>query len=111
MTATFPVVDNAIEPRYKFTLQTDPLKGETGLITVEGSGKLYEERDIDYFIRIYTFSLIIEDEPVMNEEGTFRLISYMKGETSLPESLYLECSIMLQEEKKISVSVSGIDKN
>ncbi|MDR3026448.1 hypothetical protein [Chryseobacterium sp.] len=108
---TFPVVDNAIEPRYKVALQTDPLKGETGLITVEGSGKLYEERDIDDFIRRSPFSLIIEDEPVMNEKGTFRIISYMKGETSLPESLYLECSIMLQEEKKISVSVSGIDKN
>lgn len=111
MTATFPVVDNAIEPRYKLTLETDPLKEETGLITIEGSGKLYEERDIDDFIRKSPFSLIIEDNPVMNEEGTFRLISYLKGETSLPESLYLECSIMLQEEKKISVSVSGIDKS
>ncbi|WP_426479583.1 hypothetical protein ACP3T3_09190 [Chryseobacterium sp. CBSDS_008] len=110
MTATFPVVDNPIEPRYKLTLETDPLKGETGLITIEGSGTLYEERDIDDFIRKSPFSLIIEDEPVMNEEGTFRLISYLKGETSLPESLYLECSIMLQEEKKISVSVSGIDE-
>jgi len=109
MTETFPVVDNAIEPRYKIVLETDPLKGETGLITIEGSGKLYEERDIDDFIRRSPFSLIIEDEPIMNEEGTFRLISYLKGETSLPESLYLECSIMLQEEKKISVSVSGID--
>lgn len=111
MTATFPVTDNAIEPRYKITLETDPLKGETGLITVEGAGKLYEERNIDDFIRKSPFSLIIEDEPVMNEEGTFRLINYMKGETSLPKSLYLECSIMLQEEKKISVSVSGIDEN
>ena len=111
MTATFPVVDNAIEPRYKLTLETDPLKEETGLIMVEGSGKLYEERDIDDFIRRSPFSLIIEDDPVMNEEGTFRLINYLKGETSLPESLYLECSIMLQEEKKISVSVSGIDEN
>ncbi|MEJ5050004.1 hypothetical protein WH221_09190 [Chryseobacterium culicis] len=110
MTTTFPVVDNAIEPRYKLTLETDPLKEETGLITIEGTGKLYEERDIDDFIRRSPFSLIIEDEPVMNEEGTFRLISYLKGETSLPESLYLECSIMLQEEKKISVSVSGIDE-
>lgn len=111
MTTTFPVVDNAIEPSYKLTLETDPVKGETGLITIEGSGKLYEERNIDDFIRRSPFSLIIEDDPVMNEEGHFRLISYLKGETSLPESLYLECSIMLQEEKKISVSVSGIDEN
>lgn len=111
MITTFPVVDNAIEPGYKITLETDPLKGETGLVTVEGSGKLYEERDIDDFIRRSPFSLIINDAPVMNEEGTFRLINYMKEETSLPKSLYLECSIMLQEEKKISVSVSGIDEN
>lgn len=111
MLTTFPVVDNAIEPGYKITLETDPLKGETGLITVEGSGKLYEERNIDDFIRKSPFSLIIEDEPVMNEEGTFRLINYMKEEALLPKSLYLECSIMLQEEKKISVSVSGIDEN
>lgn len=111
MRTTFPVVDNAIEPGYKITLETDPQKGETGLITVEGSGKLYEERDIDDFIRRSPFSLIINDAPVMNEEGTFRLINYMKEETLLPKSLYLECSIMLQEEKKISVSVSGIDEN
>ncbi|UKB82876.1 hypothetical protein LF887_17915 [Chryseobacterium sp. MEBOG06] len=111
MTTIFPVVDNAVEPRYKITLEADPLKGETGLITVEGSGKLHEERDIDDFIRKSPFSLIIEDEPVMNEEGNFRIIGYMKEKTSLPKSLYLECSIMLQEEKKISVSVSGIDEN
>ncbi|RXM39561.1 hypothetical protein BOQ62_10305 [Chryseobacterium sp. CH21] len=110
ITATFPVVDNAIEPRYKLTLEIDPLKEETGLITIEGSGTLYEERDTDDFIRKSPFSLIIEDNPVMNEEGNFRIISYLKRETSLPESLYLECSIMLQEEKKISVSVSGIDE-
>ena len=46
----------------------------------------------------------------MNEEGTFRIISYLKQENTLPKSLYLECSIMLQEEKKISVSVSEIDE-
>ena len=74
MTTTFPVVDNAIEPSYKLTLETDPVKGETGLITIEGSGKLYEERNIDDFIRRSPFSLIIEDDPVMNEEGHFRLI-------------------------------------
>ncbi|UKB80812.1 hypothetical protein [Chryseobacterium sp. MEBOG07] len=111
MTTTFPVVDNAIEPRYKIILETDPVKGETGLITIEGSGKLNDERDIDDFIRRSPFSLIIEDEPVMNEEGFFRIISYMKEENALPESLYLECTIMLQEEKKISISVSGIDEN
>ncbi|RQO38050.1 hypothetical protein DBR39_14305 [Chryseobacterium sp. KBW03] len=111
MTATFPVVDNAMEPRYKLTLETDPLKGETGLITIEGSGKLNDERDTDDFIRRSPFSLIIEDESVMNEEGFFRIIGYMKEENALPESLYLECTIMLQEEKKISVSVSGIDEN
>ncbi|PWN63749.1 LysM peptidoglycan-binding domain-containing protein [Chryseobacterium viscerum] len=111
MTTTFPVVDNAIEPRYKMTLETDPVKAETGLITIEGSGKLNDERDIDDFIRRSPFSLIVEDEPVMNEEGSFRIISYMKEENALPESLYLECTIMLQEEKKISISVSGIDEN
>lgn len=111
MTTTFPVTDNAIEPRYKIILETDPVKGETDLITIEGSGKLNDERDIDDFIRRSPFSLIIEDEPVMNEEGSFRIISYMKEENALPESLYLECTIMLQEEKKISVSISGIDEN
>ncbi|NIF04420.1 hypothetical protein F3J23_03105 [Chryseobacterium sp. Tr-659] len=111
ITASFPVTDNAVEPRYKIKLKTDPVKGETDLITIEGGGKLNDERTMEDFIRKSPFSLIIEDEPVMNEEGTFRIISYLKEETSLPNSLYLECSIMLQEEKKISVSVSRINEN
>ncbi|WP_160136558.1 hypothetical protein [Chryseobacterium sp. c4a] len=104
----FPVVSNPIEPNYKIHIETDPIKDEYDLINIAGKGRLYDERSISDFINEYPFSMIITDDPTMNEEGNFRIQYYLNGETLLPESLYLECSMMLEEEKKISVVVSTI---
>ncbi|AZA77534.1 hypothetical protein EG347_08415 [Chryseobacterium sp. G0186] len=107
---SFPVINNAMEPEYKILLEVDPLKDEYDLVNITGEGKLNDERTISDFIGGMPFSLIIEDHPKMNDAGNFRMQYYLNGETLLPETLYLECSIMLKEEKKISVVVTAISE-
>jgi hypothetical protein len=106
ITETFPVVNNAVEPKYKIKLEIDPLKDEYNLVNIAGEGKLNDERTAYDFINRSPFSMIIEDNPVMNHEGNFRLAYYLNGETLLSESLYLECDIDLKKKKKISVIIA-----
>jgi hypothetical protein len=107
-TESFPVVNNPIEPRYKIKLEIDPLKDEYDLVNIGGEGKLHDERDVYDFINESPFSLIIDDNPTINHQGDFRIKYYLNGKFQLPESMYMECSIMLKEEKKISVVVSAL---
>ncbi|MBD3903468.1 hypothetical protein NAL32_00200 [Chryseobacterium sp. Ch-15] len=109
MTETFPVINNAVEPKYKIEVEIDPLKDDYDLINISGNGKLYDERSRYDFINGAPFSLIIEDNPLINDDGNLRLQYYLNGETQLPESLYLECDINLESRKKISVVVTVID--
>jgi len=104
----FPVVNNPIEPKYKIKLKTDPLRGETGLVNIEGKGRLNDERSVYDFMNKAPFSMIIEDNPVMNDEGKFRIVAYLNGENLLLKSMYLECSIKLEKKKKISVGVADL---
>lgn len=106
---SFPVVDNAIEPFYKINLEIDPLKDGYDLVNISATGILHEERSIHDFINKAPFSFLIEDDPIMNDKGNFRLQYFLHGETNLPESLYLECDIMLEERKKVSVVISKIE--
>lgn len=104
----FPIVNNPVEPKYEVKLEIDPLKDEYDLVTIKGEGILNDERTIYDFMNGAPFSLIIDDHPVMNHEGSFRLAYYLNGETLLSESLYLECSIDLEKEKKISVVIAAL---
>lgn len=106
---SFPVVDNAIEPMYNINLEIDPLKDDYDLVNISGTGTLYEERSIHDFINKAPFSFLIEEQPVINSDGNFRIQYFLNGETNLPESLYLECDIMLEERKKVSVVISKIE--
>lgn len=107
---SFPIIDNPIEPNYRIKLEIDPLKDDYDLINVQGYGTLNEERTTYDFINGNPFSFISEENPMMNVEGNFRIQYYLNGKTALPESLYLECDMMLAEKKKISVVVSIIDE-
>ncbi|MDQ0782726.1 LysM domain-containing protein [Chryseobacterium sp. W4I1] len=105
---SFPVVNNPVEPNYEIKLEIDPLKDEYDLVNIKGEGILNDERTIYDFINGAPFSFIIEDHPEMNHKGSFRLAYYLNGETLLSESLYLECSIDLEKEKKISVVIATL---
>lgn len=106
---SFPVVDNAIEPFYKINLEIDPLKDDYDLVNILGTGALNDERSVHDFINGAPFSFLIEEDPIMNEDGNFRLQYFLNGETNLPESLYLECDIILEEREKVSVVISKIE--
>ncbi|MFC3158880.1 LysM domain-containing protein [Chryseobacterium arachidis] len=106
---SFPVIQNPKEPNYEITFEIDPIKDEHDLVNITGNGKLHDERSVYDFISGTPFSFIIEDHPVMNDKGDFRIKFYLNGKTYFPESLYLECDILLQEKKKIAVSISVLD--
>lgn len=108
---SFPVLDNAIEPLYKIKLEIDPLKDDYDLVNIEGHGTLNEERSVHDFINGAPFSFLVEEQSLINEDGNFKLQFFMNGETNLPESLYLECDIMAEERKKISVIISNLEEN
>lgn len=106
---SFPVIDNAIEPLYKINLEIDPLKDDYDLVNIEGHGILNEERSVHDMINSAPFSFLVEEEPIINSEGNFRLQFFMNGKTNLPESMYLECDIKLEERKKVSVVISNLE--
>lgn len=106
---SFPVIDNAIEPLYKINLEIDPLKDDYDLVNIEGHGILNDERSVHDLINGAPFSFLVEEEPIINSEGNFRLQFFMNGKTNLPESMYLESDIMLEERKKVSVVVSNLE--
>lgn len=108
---TFPIVENPIEPKFEIKLEIDPLKDDYDLINIEGHGTLKDERNIYDFINGSPFSFILEDNPIINDNGNFRIQYFLNGKTALPESLYLECDILLAEKKKISVVISNIEEN
>ncbi|WP_292008821.1 hypothetical protein [Chryseobacterium sp.] len=109
-TESFPVINNPIEPHYEISLEIDPLKDEYDLISIEGNGILYDERTVNDFINGALFPVLINEDPVFNENGSFRIQYYLNGESVLPESLYLESDIMLQERKKVAVVISALQE-
>lgn len=108
ITDTFPVVDNVMEPVFEIKLETDPLKDEYNLIPVKGEGILNDERSAYDFMSGTPFSLIIDDAPEMNHDGSITLHYFLNGTTTLAESIYLECSISLEDEKKITVEIAAV---
>lgn len=105
---SFPIVKNSIEPNFEIKLEIDPLKDEYDLIQIVGMGNLNDERTNYDFINESPFSFIIDENPKINTNGNFRVVANLNGRNALPESLYLECDIMLHKKKKISVVISTI---
>lgn len=108
---SFPITDNPIEPNFKIQLEIDPLKDDYDLINIEGNGTLYDERSVHDFVNSSPFSFVLEDDPIINSDGNFRLKYFMNGKTVLPESIYLECDMMLAEKKKITVVIANSKEN
>ena len=107
----FPIVENAVEPNYEIKLEIDPVLDDYDLVYIEGNGLLRDERTRSDFLSQSPFSFIIEDNAKYNDEGRIRLSYYMNSKTGLSEAIYLECSLQLEHEKKISVSIVNLKED
>lgn len=108
ITETFPVVDNVMEPVFGIKLETDPLKDEYDLIQIKGNGILNDERSANDFMAGTPFSLTFDDDVEINHDGSIHLHYFLNGKTTLAESIYLECDISLEQEKKVTVEIAAI---
>jgi hypothetical protein len=111
ITAGFPIIKNKVEPEYKLNVEIDPLKNEHYLINISAKGILNEERSIYDLINGLQFPMVFNENPKMNHEGKCRFQYYLNGKTMLPESLYMEFEIFLENIKKVSVMVSELNND
>lgn len=103
---SFPIVDNPVEPLYKTKLEVDPVKDEYGLVNIHANGILNEERSRQDLINSAPFPYLPGQENNINSEGNFNARYFMNGETNMPETIALECDIMLGAFKKVTVIIS-----
>lgn len=102
---TFPIVENGIEPHYKIQAKTDPYLDEYNLINIEIEGVMDDERSQADFINGNPFPFEAETEKAV---GDFSAQVFLNPNSCTPEVLYLECSIDLEETKKVSVVIANL---
>ena len=102
----FPIVKNIEEPIYKIEIKIDPLLDEYNLVHITGKGILHDQRTRNDFINENPFS----NRTVYNEDGNFRLQYYMNAKTGMSEFIYLECDLLLDEIKTVSVSINNLEQ-
>ncbi len=103
---TFPIIENINEPNYQIKLKIDPILDEYDMIWIDGNGKLNEERSPEDFISHSPFA---DDEQQINDNGKIRVRYYLNNQTKWIESAFLECSILTNNLKKVSISISKLD--
>ncbi|OWP79314.1 LysM peptidoglycan-binding domain-containing protein [Flavobacterium oreochromis] len=104
---SFPIIENANEPIYKIEADIVPYLDEYNLVNINFKGVLNDPRSKIDFINEnhYPFE---ENRDTEKATGNFFLKAFLDPNSSIPESIYLECSISLEKTKKISVVISDI---
>ena len=106
---TFPIVENNIEPTYKIRVKLAPYLDEYNFICLEMEGNLDDERSKEDFINESAFaSETYQGTPF----GKLWVKVFLNPNSCIPETLYLECSMDLEKNKKISVTIASLtEKN
>ena len=108
---TFPIIENGIEPRYKIQAKTDHYLDEYNLITIEMEGVLDDERSQADFINGNPFAFEIDEKNKETESfGDFSVLAFLNPNSCIPEAVHLECSIDLEETKKVSVVIANLSE-
>lgn len=108
---TFPIIENGIEPRYKIQAKAHPHLDEYNLINIEMEGVLDDERSQADFINGNPFAFEKEDENKETESfGDFSVQAFLNPNSCIPEAVNLECSIDLEETKKVSVVIANLSE-
>lgn len=103
----FPILVNCNSVNYKVKQKINEYLDEHNLIKIEQNGNLEDERsktDLQNEMNIPYYATLYPNQDIA--EGTFRSLYFLNGKSNLIESLFLECSINLDIEKKIQVVVS-----
>ncbi|MGV0919287.1 hypothetical protein ACTS94_02695 [Empedobacter falsenii] len=103
---TFPIIENINEPNYQIKLEIDPIIDEYDMIWIDGNGKLNEERTPEDFFNNSPFA---DDDNIINQNGKIRVRYYLNNQTKWIESAFLECSILTNNLKKVSISISKLE--
>ena len=108
----FPVIENPIEPIYKINFKIEPYLDEYNLINVEMEGVLDDERSQGDFINgsPFPFEEYAETERKKNNFGNFEAQLFLNPNSCVPEAIHLECSIDLEETKKVSVVIANLSE-
>lgn len=107
----FPIIENGIEPRYKIQTKADPYLDEYNLVNIEMEGILDDERSQADFINGNPFTFEIEEKNNEIESfGDFSVQASLNPNSCIPEAIHLECSIDLEETKKVSVVIANLSE-
>lgn len=106
-TITFPILANVKSLAYKVECSIDEYLDENGQVIIDQNGVLEDARakaDFENGLPVAHYALI--DEKAEKAAGTFRAKYFLKATDNSIESIYLACSIALDEPKKIEIVVS-----
>ena len=103
----FPILTNCEAINYKVEQKINEYLEEKDVIRIEQNGVVAEERsktDLQNESNIAYYGTLYPNEDIA--EGSFRSLYFLNAKTNSIESLYLECSLTLEIEKKIQVVAS-----
>lgn len=104
---SFPILTNCVAVEYAVEQKINEYVDDYSLIRIEQNGNLEDERskaDLENEMNIPYYGALYPNEDVT--EGNFRSLYFLNSKSNNIESLYLECSIALENEKKVQVVVS-----
>ena len=104
---SFPLLTNCDALVYKVEQKINEFLDEYNLIRIEQNGILADVRsktDLENDMNIPYYGTLYPGED--SAEGKFRSLYFLNSKTNGIESLFLECSVATNEEKKVQVVVS-----
>ncbi|MFD2908242.1 hypothetical protein ACFSX9_05790 [Flavobacterium ardleyense] len=105
--ALFPLLTNCDALVYNVEQKINEFLDDYNLIRIEQNGILADERsktDLENEMNIPYYGTLYPGEDIA--DGKFRSLYFLNSKTNGIESLFLECSVKTNEEKKVQVVVS-----
>jgi len=110
---TFPIIDNGIEPRYNIQAKVNPYLDDYNLINIDINGILDDQRSQADFITGNLFPADKEDKEGEQEtlsSGNIAIQAFLNPNSRITEALHLECSMDLEETKKVAIVIANLSE-
>ena len=109
-TISFPILANVKPLIYSVDQTIDPYLDEFLQIDLEQKGVLAEERSkADLQNKLAFPQHSVEDKGVEKATGAFKAKYFLNTKSNVIESVYLECSVILDKLKKVEIVISIIE--